>query len=357
MSDPLPPIPRPTVHRMKDLRHRHVPVIVYLLSVVVAVFLWNTHWMPTSFSGEVQASTAEVASSLDGVVMDLAVERFDRVTRGQELGRITVSPESTAANLASISAELQVMRARMEQDQERNRQGYQRLRLDLMDQQVELSVAQSSLRFADSELQRMQILREKGIESQAQYEQALLHRDALAEEVRKRGELEDQLRQSLAGLDPASEGGPEAMVLDSIEKAIQASQENLQRSSETILRAPIDGVVTRVYRRNGENIRAGEPLVGISGDQCEGIVGYIRQPVSFLPQVGDVVVVRSRRGYERKAADARIVKVGGSLEYFAQTLRVRGFDSSQERGLPVLITVPGELALYPGEIVDLSLKN
>jgi multidrug resistance efflux pump len=357
MSTPLPPIPRPAAQRLKDLRLRHVPVIVYLLSAIVAVFLWNTHWMPTSFSGEVQAPTAEVAGSQDGMLAELAVERFDLVTRGQVLGRITISPEATAANLAAIGADLRVMRARMAQDQQRNQQGYQRLRLDLMDQQVDLSVARSNLRFAQSELQRMEVLREKRIQSQAEYELAQLQRDALVEEVKERGDLVDQLKQSLSAMDPSVEGGADSMVLDSIEEAIQAAQQSFQQSSETILRAPIDGVVTRVYRHNGESIRAGEPLISISGQECEGIVGYIRQPVSFTPQVGDTVVVRSRRGYERKAADARIVKVGGRLEYFAQTLRVRGFDSSQERGLPVLMTVPKELGLYPGEIVDLALKN
>ncbi len=67
--------------------------------------------------------------------------------------------------------------------------------------------------------------------------------------------------------------------------------------------------------------------------------------------------VRSRRGTKREAAEAKIIMVGGRLELFAQALRVRGFDSSQERGLPVLINIPQNLKLYPGELVDLALKN
>ena len=82
----------------------------------------------------------------------------------------------------------------------------------------------------------------------------------------------------------------------------------------------------------------------------------LRQPISFEPKAGDVVLVRSR-GNRRQVAEARVVKVGARLELFTQPLRVRGFDSSQERGLPVLIDLPDGLTLYPGELVDLVLKN
>jgi hypothetical protein len=68
-------------------------------------------------------------------------------------------------------------------------------------------------------------------------------------------------------------------------------------------------------------------------------------------------VVRSRRGNQRLAAEASVLAVGARLELFTRPLRVRGFDNSQERGLPVLIEAPEELALYPGELVDLALKK
>lgn len=97
-------------------------------------------------------------------------------------------------------------------------------------------------------------------------------------------------------------------------------------------------------------------MIVISGETPENILGFVRQPISVKPKVGDVVVIRSR-GNTRQAAEATVVAVGARLELFTQPLRVRGFDSSQERGLPVLIALPEELALYPGELVDISVRN
>jgi hypothetical protein len=72
--------------------------------------------------------------------------------------------------------------------------------------------------------------------------------------------------------------------------------------------------------------------------------------------VGDTVEIRTR-GSEAQKAIAQIVKVGPRLELFTQPLRVRGFASAQERGLPILIDLPENLRVHPGEIVDLFIKR
>jgi len=63
-------------------------------------------------------------------------------------------------------------------------------------------------------------------------------------------------------------------------------------------------VVTKVYRNQGENILASEPLIAISSERGENIIGFLRQPISFEPKAGDVVLVRSR-GNRRQVAEAR----------------------------------------------------
>lgn len=114
----------------------------------------------------------------------------------------------------------------------------------------------------------------------------------------------------------------------------------------------MDGVVSAVYRRPGENVRAGEAILAISSERPERIIGFIRQPLSFEPRVGDPVEVRTR-GQQRQVGMGEVLKIGARLELFTQPLRVRGFDSSQERGLPVLVSLPPGLRVHPGELVDL----
>lgn len=339
------------------MRLRHVPVIVYIAGILAVVYLWNTQWMPGNFTGEVQALTANVASPLDGMFMNLSVQQFDRVTNGQLIGKVALSPEVANAELTAIRADLLVLRARMIVDGQRNQLDYQQVRVDLLNQKVELAIARSKMRFAENERLRQENLRSEKIASEYDYEVALDQRDALDAEVKEREMLVAELERSLSRLRPDGATGGELHVLDIIDAAIAAQEERFRQSAQTYLPSPIDGVVTRIYRNQGENISAGEVLITISSDRSDSIVGFIRQPISFEPKPGDTVIVRTRRGGQRRAAEARIVKVGGRLEFFTQSLRVRGFDSSQERGLPVLIGVPQDLALYPGELVDLALKN
>lgn len=354
MASSLNPIPRPLPHRWRDFRVRYIPLGAYLLGIGFAAWLWNTHWMPGTFSGEVQGATANVVSLQAGQLARLNVSQFDRVTKGQILGSVSMSRSSTESALNAIRADLMVMRARMSADGERNQLSYQRVRVDQLDQAVDLAIARSRLRYAESELRRQTTLRERRIASEFEYEAALDARDALAAEVSERESLVAETDRSLKTI---GSSGSDVSALEAIQAAIQAQEDLFLHQTESVLMAPIDGIVSKVYRYEGENVSAGEPLILISAEHPASILGFLRQPAGVEPKVGDTVVVRSRRGNQRVAAEATILAVGGRLELFTRPLRVRGFDNSQERGLPVLIDIPAELALYPGELVDLAIKN
>ena len=357
MADTPTPIPRPLAERWRDIRLRHVPVLAYLACIGLVVYLWNQHWAPTTFVGEVQATVANVASPQDGRLVSLFVRQFEPVTNRQILGRVAaLTPGAADTSLAAIRSDLEVMRARMALDLHRNDQNYQQQRMDLLGQRVDLAIARSKLRFAQSELDRNEKLRTENIVSQFDYEAALDNRDALAAEVKEREALVDETEKSLTAMKPSGPAESDPALLDTIDHAIKTQEAQFRESAEAVLRSSIDGVVTKVYRNPGENVMAGETLVSISSARGENIIGFLRQPISFTPKTNDVVLVRSR-GNRRRVAEARIIKIGAQLELFTQPLRVRGFDSSQERGLPVLINLPDGLSLYPGELVDLALKN
>jgi multidrug resistance efflux pump len=345
MKNPLSPIPRPASERWRDIRLRHFPFLVYAAAVVMVVYLWDTQWMPSTFTGEVQATVANVTSPMDGLLVNMSVQQFDRVAKGQVVGKVTMTPEMKRAALAAIRSDLQVMRTRMIQDQQRIGQNYQQLLAERMNQQADLDSTIFDLRYVQSDLVRTQKLRS------AEYI------ETLATQVKERAKLVDDLDRALVSMKPKDDQGAESLIVNTIDEATKAEEDRFLESSEAVLISPIDGVVTKVSRQEGENISAGETLITISGEHSDSIIGFVRQPISFEPKVGDKVVVRTRRGTQRTAAEAHILKVGARLELFTQPLRVRGFDSSQERGLPVLINAPDGLALYPGELVDLALKN
>jgi multidrug resistance efflux pump len=353
----LPVIPRPWAQRWNDIRLRVAPFVVFGVAVVCTAWLWNKNWGPMTFVGEVQSPRATVACPQAGYLTEVSVEQYGEVRKGDVVAVVRVTSDQTmGASLEAIRSDLGVMRVRMSQDQQRNRQNYQQMRFDWLDQRVELAVARANLQFAESELARMEKLHRDQVSSDAEYELARDRRDALKVEVEERGRLTDDMERTIERMAPLSEEEDPAIVR-AITAAIEAQEAQLQQTEGAVrLRAPIDGVVTALARRPGEAIMAGEPLVEIAGAQAERIIGFIRQPIGFQPRQGDVVEVRTR-GNSRQVGLAQVTAVGARLELFTQSLRIRGFDSSMERGLPVLLDVPLDMRLYPGELVDLYLKS
>ena len=76
----------------------------------------------------------------------------------------------------------------------------------------------------------------------------------------------------------------------------------------------------------------------------------------LVPKVGDEVQVRTR-GPARKTATGRVLQVGSQMQLVTSPLRIRGYDASQERGLPFLVDLPSGLSVYPGELVDLMFRK
>jgi len=338
---------------------------VVLATTIAVVLIWNANLVPSTIVGEVQGVDANVISVTSGQLAEVNVAQFDRVARGQALGKVRVtSPETLAAMLATASADLQVLRVRMIQDQGRSDHEYLQLRVNLLDQKILLETTKIRLEQAEKEFGRMSNLftadviqpglRENG---DVGYEVALRDRDALRIELDEKTKLVAETEQMLVPLRPTAVPSRNPAVNDAIDAAIAAKEEELRQTEGVqVLKSPIDGIVTSVLRRAGENIVSGEVLLTVSSDRPQRIIGYVRQPLAFVPKEGDRVEVRTRNAHLQRAS-AAVLKVGPRLELFSQPLRIRGFDSSQERGLPILINLPEGLNVHSGEIVDLILQR
>ena len=354
----LPAIPRPWAHRWNDIRLRVAPFAVFVVALGCTIWLWNKNWGPMTFVGEAQAARATVACPQAGYLAEVKVQQYQPVRQGDVVAVVRVTSDQTlGTSIEAVRSDLGVMRVRMTQDQQRNEQNYHQLRFDWLEQRVELAVARANLQFAESELIRVERLHRAQINSESEFELARDRRDALLVEVEERDRLVREMGVALERMVPASAAAEDPTILRAITAAIEAQEAQLEQTEGAVrLRSPIDGIVTSINRRAEEAILAGEPLVEISGAEPERIMGFIRQPINFQPMKGDVVEVRTR-GTSRQVGVTQVTAVGARLELFAQPLRIRGFDSSMERGLPVLLDVPVDMRLYPGELVDLYLKS
>jgi hypothetical protein len=113
-------------------------------------------------------------------------------------------------------------------------------------------------------------------------------------------------------------------------------------------------MVNVIYHRSGEAVTAGEPIVAIATYNSVRIIGYLRPPIYDEPKLGTRVEVRTR-GPRRQVGSANVVEIGAQLEPVAPALVGAFKVANVELGLPISISLPPNLKIRPGEVVDLTL--
>ena len=120
------------------------------------------------------------------------------------------------------------------------------------------------------------------------------------------------------------------------------------------IRAPVTGTVNRVYRRPGQLVRVGEPIMDMASDSGAFIVSFLRQDQRIVPTAGMPVEIRPVSN-PTAVFHSRVAQVGGNLELIpSQQLRDQKIE---EWGLPIRVTVPPEAQLRPGELVHLVFPD
>jgi hypothetical protein len=123
-----------------------------------------------------------------------------------------------------------------------------------------------------------------------------------------------------------------------------------------VLRAPISGMVSLVYRQQGEHIVDGEPLLAINSHWADRIVGYLRQPYPIDPQIGMSVLVTTQERKSRKFW-TEISQIGAQLEIITNSLAFVRQGALVDAGLPIVVDVPKGMHLRPGETVNLVFRG
>jgi multidrug resistance efflux pump len=361
-TDSLPPIPTPRSQRWREFRIQVLPVIMFVSVLAMLSLMWRSFVQPAGIIGEVQPIRANIMSLTDGVLAELTVDLFDEVVKDQPIARVMLHGEEAAdAALKSIEKEMKVLYERMKLDLTRNMGSHADLKMRLAEAKIALAAAQRQSHYANREFERVEKLFKENLITEGtidangtSYSTALRDRDMFAEEVAVRTRLVQDLEKDLAELQQS--GKVSIQPTDkAIEEAIQAQQQVLRLTEgPQILRAPMDGRVSMILKRAGEKVVRGEPLVTISSPTSDRVIGYLRQPISVVPTTNDMVKVRTR-SQKRLIADCKILHVGPSLEAINPAL-ISPDVQRIETGLPILVALPAEFKLVPGEYVDLSIQ-
>ena len=358
MSERLPPIPTPSSQLWRQLRLQYLPVVIFVAGVVAAVVLWTQWVAPPTLVGEAEAVRTELRARQSGLLAELNVDVLQPVTAGQMIGRVVITDSQLVdASLAVIRAEIEMLRTTTDMN-------FERLRLDWMSKRVELVSLQSQLHQAEATLARVIALHKIKLVTDEQFDEAKNARDAVEARLKALTELIARLEPELQPLENSGNGSIPSAAAQGLKAAIKQKEAQLRLIEAQLnpvpLVAPINGIVTQLYRRSGENVSSAEPILQISAIRSERIVGFLRQPLPFEPQPGMEVEVRTRT-FIRRVGTARVAQVGKLMEPISPTLlaamRLPVTAIPTDVGLRVHVTPPDGLSLRPGEQVDLIIRN
>jgi multidrug resistance efflux pump len=348
--------------RWNDARLRLIPALVFGAAVFVVVLLWNDYVAAPTMLGQAEPMQASVSCYRPGVLAELEVARFQKVKAGDPVGRVLVTdPKILAASLAVIQADIEMLRVNMKPilSQQGTAMNYDHLRLVYMKERTQFASMQANLQLAEGEFRRMAELYKDRIISDRVYEQAKSARDRLQNEIQEESKLVAETEQSFKTLQLTNAPGLSVVGDDPLRAAIAVQESKLRLTeaelSPITLKAPVDGMVNMIYHRSGEAITAGEPIVAIATYNSVRIIGYLRPPIFDEPKLGTRVEVRTR-GPRRQVGSASVVEVGAQLEPVAPALAGAFKVVNVELGLPISISLPPNLKIRPGELVDLTLR-
>jgi multidrug resistance efflux pump len=339
-----------------------IPALVFGTAVFTVGLLWKEYVAAPTMLGQAEPMQASVSCYRPGVLAELDVARFQKVKAGDAVGRVLVTdPKILAASLAVIQADIEMLRVDMKPilSQQGAAMNYDHLRLVYMKERASLASMQANLQLAEAEFRRMAELYKDRIISDRVYDQAKSTRDRLQNEIEEEAKLVAETEQSFKTLQLTNTAVLSVVGDDPLRAAIAVQESKLRLTeaelSPITLKAPVDGMVDVIYHRSGEAVTAGEPIVAIATYNSVRIIGYLRPPIVDEPKVGTRVEVRTR-GPRRQVGSASIVEIGAQLEAMSPALAGSSRLANVELGLPISISMPANLKIRPGELVDLTLR-
>ncbi|MGE3692775.1 MAG: HlyD family secretion protein [Novosphingobium sp.] len=260
-------------------KRRRIRGILMLAAPVVVVvgslwfYLTGGRYESTE-NAQLQTGMVAISASVPGKVTSVDVGENQLVRTGQIL--FTVNAETYSANLAESEAELAAART-----------GIAAKRADYVASLSAIGTEEAKLAFARSEVSRQSALLKEGISSRTQYDAAVREvRTATANIAAARARSES-LKASLAG----NVGGP----LD-IQPAVRKAAAQLEQSrialNDSTVRAPIDGVVTKVHQlQPGNYVTPGKPVFMLTGTKYWVVANFKENQLRYM-RVGQPATVK-----------------------------------------------------------------
>lgn len=388
------------------LRHA-APVLVWLVAVAAVVWLFQERVQRFEAVGIARGQVRQIAASSTGRIKEISVQLFAPVKAGQPLAVVDTVTDGELVDEAKLKAELVAAGAEAEQLSAELIPTQEKLRMDAVNMQMnqkdngrrfEMDVASARLRILDLQatIASERVTRE-GLGVQMKISQKLLDEEAIVpfelEKIKVQYEgvaqrvqenegllaqakevltLAEQRREEFATHELPQQS--EDAALEAIRKQIEVQEKVMKGLLEQMaawearrgvqLHSPIDGVVIPVHgqrndallqrpgeevmRREGEVVRAGDPILAVAEAKPSEIIVYVdEQQIGCLKKGTPVELVKTRT--PPQVARSRVADIGPTIELMPQ--RLWRSPTIPQWGLPVVIPIPVGLELVPGEVV------
>ena len=396
----LRPIPTPLIYRWRRFLQNIVPFLIFLFGLLFTMWLWDRQSEMGNAVGVAEARFVDVRSGAAGILRppDHGEWReFQTVKKGEIIGRVALSQLGTfRAQVETILKEKEKVvadRQALEQQflfeiqQQQDDEWFEITRLywrvedirqDVRDRDARIQIARAQLRTLDATLRFNENAQRRGgaisdqevVDSRLRAEELKqqIVTETRAREAAKKDYAREftRLKRMKSGLD--SQGRVQAEKVESVVNAILAPfQKQMEvldaRMNEvraamasSVIESPISGVITQVYKIEGEAIQPGDPVVRIASPNTSFIVSYIRQQQRIQPAPNMAVKLRTRYAGSRPI-ESTVVEVGPTVEQVP--LQHQMDPARPEWAYKIKIALPKDLQglVRPGESVDIIFPS
>lgn len=353
-------------------------VMIWFAALVAATILYlrqETGITVTGFAAEIRYS---VASESMGRLKSLEVSLQQPVRRGQ----IVAALDDEVLRLELREARLELERLKLElgreealwelgaigqqTDQQTNLRRFAR---DVENAHIEYLLGLASLAEDRIRLQGLELIlnRNRALEEdqwipRADLDDNRIAFEALGERIEKQEPLVDEMRTRYLETDKrfnrfmeeclAQIPGSEP-ILKPLEYAVKVQEVRMEQINLAIvklaLRAPADGRIDEIFRRSGEVVAMGEPVVSIVETRSSEIVAFL--PETRILEIGPGSQVRIKRiANPSQVYESSVASVDSSIRQLP--VRTNPGFTVPSWGLAVHIPLPNSVEAKPGEAFE-----
>jgi len=316
---------------------------VVLLIAILYFYLTGGRYESTDNSS-LQTGQVAITANVSGTVVAVEVNENQVVKPGQVLFRI--NPDKFETAVAEAAGQLAAARANVGS-----------LRADYSENAADLAAAEARLAYAQGEAARQKSLLREGISSQAQYDQAVLDVRTAREAIGAARAKTESVRATLSGnVDAPADSQP------AVRQALAAYRRARLALGDTVVRAPQEGVATRVHQLQvGSYVTASRPVFVMTGTRFWVQANFKENQLRYM-RVGQpaTVDIDAFPGRELKAHVASFSPGTGNSFSLLPAENASGNWVKVVQRLPVEIAldeIPRDLPLHAGLSADVTVDT